>query len=192
MKSCRDSAPGPDGIPYSYYKRYWNIFGDTLTEAWNESITNGRLPPSHNTSILRLLPKPGKELSKLTNWRPITLSNCDHKIITKCYANRLTQSLKDILHPSQAAYLPGKQIQDNLRLINVVNNNAENPIIAALDARKAFDSVSHEYIRRTLKAFGLENFVPIFDLLYRDQEVNIAINGDRVKGYKIKKRSKTR
>jgi hypothetical protein len=28
LKECKDSAPGPDGIPYSYYRKFWHIFGD--------------------------------------------------------------------------------------------------------------------------------------------------------------------
>jgi hypothetical protein len=30
LKTCKDSAHGPDGIPYSYYKKFWKFFGDTL------------------------------------------------------------------------------------------------------------------------------------------------------------------
>ncbi len=187
LKSCSDSAPGPDGIPYSYYKVFWNFFGDILVQAWNESLESGLLPQSHRSSLLRLLPKQGKDLTKITNWRPITLSNCDHKLITKCYANRLTKIIQTVIHPNQTAYLPGKQIQDNLRTINIINMQAENPIIVALDAKKAFDSVSHEYIKRTLVERGLGDFVPIFNLLYKDQKVDIAINGDVVEGYTIKK-----
>jgi hypothetical protein len=186
LKTCKDSAPGPDGIPYSYYKSYWHIFGDLLVQVWNDSIRKNQLPLSHRSFILRLLPKQGKDLTKISNWMPITLSNCDHKLITKCYAKRFTNILKTFLHPSQTAYLPGKQIQDNIRLLNIIKDKAHEPIIAALDAKKAFDSVNHDYIRRTLEEFGLENFVPIFDLLYKDQQVDIAINGDVVKGYNIK------
>jgi len=186
LLTCKDSAPGPDGIPYSYYKHFWYFFGDTLTQAWADSINNGILPASHNDSILRLLPKVGKDLTKLANWRPITLSNCDHKLITKCLARRLTNALKPCLHPNQTAYLPGKQIQDNLRVINIVNESKPNSLIVSLDAKKAFDSVGHDYIRRTLTEFGLTEFVPIFNLLYNQQKVNISANGRMLDGYKIK------
>jgi hypothetical protein len=109
-----------------------------------------------------------------------------NKLERKCYARRLTRVLQPYIHSNQTAYLPGKQIQDNLRIINIAYKNAATPIIAALDARKAFDSVRHDYIRRTLQEYGLTSFIPIFDLLYRDQQVDIAINGDVVKGYGIK------
>jgi hypothetical protein len=186
LQTCNDSAPGPDGIPYSYYKHFWKFFGDTLVQTWQESIMKGSLPASHTTSMLRLLPKPGKDLSRLSNWRPITLSNCDHKLITKCLARRLTNVLTKYLHPNQTAYLPGKQIQDNLRILNMVNKHAPETLITALDARKAFDSVSHDYIRKTLMEYGLSNFIPIFNLLYRNQKVDILVNNDSIKGYEIK------
>jgi hypothetical protein len=186
LKTCSDSAPGPDGIPYTYYRHLWDIFGDILIDSWNESLTSKVLPQSHRNSIVRLLPKEGKDLMRLSNWRPITLSNCDHKLITKCYAKRLTDLLSTHLHPNQTAYLPGKQIQDNLRLLNIVNETADNPIVVALDAKKAFDSVTHEYIRVTLTEYGLSNFIPIFDLLYTDQKVDIAVNNDIIPGYTIK------
>jgi hypothetical protein len=186
LLTCKDSAPGPDGIPYSYYKHFWSFFGDTIAQSWSDALQTGNLPDSHKHSILRLLPKAGKDTSKLTNWRPITLSNCDHKVITKCLAKRLTTALGAYLHPNQTAYLPGKQIQDNLRVINIVNEKSPNALIISLDARKAFDSVSHTYLRNTLVAYGLENFVPVFNLLYEQQRVNIHVNGKKLEGYSIK------
>jgi hypothetical protein len=73
LKTCKDSAPGPDGISYSYYEAFWKYFGSILTQVWNNSLETGVLPESHTRSILKLLPKEGKDLSKMTNWRPITV-----------------------------------------------------------------------------------------------------------------------
>ena len=190
LKSCNDSSPGPDGISYSYLESFWSIFGPRLVSSWNYSCATGNLPNSHKTSILRLIPKAGKDLKKLTNWRPITLSNCDHKLITKAYSLRLTKALSDSLMERQTAYLKGRVITDNVRAllscINMANQDlAIDGLITSLDARKAFDSVDHEYIRRCLIKFGVGNFVPIFDTLYKDLNSDIAINGNVIKGYKI-------
>jgi hypothetical protein len=38
----------------------------------------------------------------------------------------------------------------------------------------------------TLTAYGLENFVPIFNIQYINQKVDIAANGDVIEGYQIK------
>jgi hypothetical protein len=61
-----------------------------------------------------------------------------------------------------------------------------NATVIALDAQKAFDSVSHKYIEQVLQKAGLTNMVQIFRLLYKDLCNDIIINGSIGKGYKIK------
>ena len=39
LKTCADSAPGPDGIPYSYLKHFWKDFGPVLLNAWIHDST---------------------------------------------------------------------------------------------------------------------------------------------------------
>ena len=167
IMTCSDSAPGPDGIPYSFYKALWRTMGTILVEAWNQTISTGNLCPSHKVSFLRLIPKVGKDLKKLTNWRPITLSNCDHKLITKTYANRLSNVVAQEIKERQTAYLKGRLINDNVRAIiaTIELTNAEEDLdglLVSLDAKKAFDSVEHSFIEKCLRKFGLETFVPIF------------------------------
>ena len=62
-----------------------------------------------------------------------------------------------------------------------------NGLIVSLDAKKAFDSVDHNYIENTLKKFGLKKFVPVFRALYADLSSDIIINGKIVPGYLIKR-----
>ena len=117
LLQCKDSAPGLDGIPYSVYKTYWNQVGFILKEAWDYSIKIGEIPESHKESVITILPKDGKDTRDIKNWRPITLTNCDAKIITKALAMRLNPMLNSIIHvdPSQTAYVPGRSVMDNLR-----------------------------------------------------------------------------
>lgn len=190
LQTCKDSAPGPDGISYSYLRFLWSTFGKLLVDAWNYSLNTGDLPPSHKTSLLKLIPKAGKDISKLTNWRPITLSNCDHKLITKTYSNRICEKVSKLIDPRQTAYLKGRVISDNIRSLKIMMdlaNSEENidGIIVSLDAKKAFDSVEHSYISRILGEFGLNSFIPIFELLYHDLRSDIIVNGKVVPGFRI-------
>ena len=191
LHSCVDSAPGPDGISYSILGAIWPTFAPILCEAWNHSLRTGNLPPSHKQSLLKLIPKAGKDLNNLANWRPITLSNCDHKLITKIYAKRMGEAVASVIKERQTAYLKGRLINDNIRsiLATIANVNAENTpgLLLSLDAKKAFDSVSHEYIEKCLKKFGCEGFVPIFKILYKDLRTDILINGRTVNGFRILK-----
>jgi len=190
LHSCKDSAPGLDGIPYSYIGGLWSIMGKLIVDAWNHSLQIRKLPPSHKASLLKLIPKAGKDLTKLTNWRPISLSNCDHKLITKVYSRRICDKVGAIIDDRQAAYLKGRLISDNvramvtsMRLANIEEN--VDGILVSLDAKKAFDSVEHSYIEKILVKFGLKSFVPIFKLLYSDLTSSIFINGRVVPGFKI-------
>ena len=190
LRTCRDSAPGPDGISYSIISSLWTIYGPAITDAWEYSLRTGKLVPSHRVSFLKLIPKAGKDLKKLTNWRPITLSNCDHKIITKTYSNRICKEVSAVIGARQTAYLQGRLINDNVRsLIATINaaNNEEgiDGLIVSLDAKKAFDSVEHQYIRKCLESFGLSRFIPIFNVLYSELRSDLLINGRIVNGFAL-------
>ena len=117
LGTCKDLAPGPDGIPYSILKLLWPTYGELLIESRKYSLEKHRLPPSHKLSFLKLIPKAGKDLKKLTNWRPITLSNCDHKLITKTYAKRLCERVAAKIGGRQTAYVKNRLINDNIRSI---------------------------------------------------------------------------
>ena len=128
----------------------------------------------------------------VSNLRPITLSNTDHKLITKTYAKKLTALASDHIGGEQTAYIPGRLINDNVRsLLMTIDLADQDPdvdgVLISLDAKKAFDSVDHRYIRKTLEAFGLSNFIPIFNVLYKDLRSDIIVNGKAITGYRILK-----
>ena len=190
LKQCADSVAGPDGIPYSYLKATWPTFGKKLIASWENSVITGTLPPSHNQSHLKLLPKAGKDLKEIKNWRPITLSNCDHKLITKTISKQLTKSLEGIISGNQTAYMKQRSIADNIRLMISANKAAKQDtrlkgLLIALDAKKAFDSVEHPYLKKILDKIGIGGFNKICDMLYKNQTVDININGKICEGYKI-------
>jgi hypothetical protein len=192
LKSCKDSSPGPDGIPYIVYLKFWKTAGPIILNAWNYSIDNQTLPTSHYESVITLLPKEGKDTQEIKNWRPITLSNCDAKIITKALSNKVSKVLDSIIDPTQTAYVPGRAVSDNLRsnffLKSHCKQNKIESVLMSLDAKKAFDSVDHKYIEETLRAYGFgEGFINIFKLLYRNITARILVNGFLSKSLNIER-----
>jgi len=105
VKTCKESAPGPDGITYKYYETFWDVIGGFLLKSWEYSKLVGELPASQRQSSITPLPKEGKDTSQISNWRPITLTNCDLKIINKTIANRTAKVLDKIISPTQTAYM---------------------------------------------------------------------------------------
>ncbi len=182
LDGCKESAPGPDGISYKVYKKLWTQTGPFLLDAWKYSNSIGILPLDQRISAITLLPKVGKSLDRIENWRPITLSNCDLKIFTKLISNRVSKVLDKLIHPAQTAYVPGRIVQDNLRMFDFYNNyckeNNIDALLISLDAKKAFDSVSHKYLHKILSAYGFsEDFIDTVKLLYKDIKANILVNG---------------
>ena len=192
LASCKETAPGPDGIPYVIYKKYWKTMSPIIHEAWKYSLQIGRMPPSHLESVITLLPKEGKDTKEIKNWRPITLSNCDAKIITKALSMKTAKVLESIIDVSQTAYVPGRSVMDNLRTNffykQYCQKKTKEAVLISLDAKKAFDSVSHNYIKETLEAYGFgPNFLKTFEVLYNDITSRILINGFFSESIKIER-----
>ena len=192
LVSCKPSAPGPDGIPYEIYKSFWRIIGPVVLDSWKYSIEVGTLPPSHLESSIVLLPKEGKDCGDVKNWRPITLSNCDLKIVTKALSSKMANVLDQIIVNSQTAYVPGRSVSDNLRsnffLKQHCKSNKQNAVLISLDAKKAFDSVDHQYIEETLRAYGFgPNLINTFRVLYNNITARILVNGFQSEAIKIER-----
>ena len=181
LKSCKDSAPGLDGIPYSYYSAF-PVLLEYVLDSWNHALTSGNLTVSHRQSCITLLPKKDKDLSQIGNWRPISLSACDLKIVTKAYANRLKMVMPNIICEAQAAYIPGRDISFNNRLLQFAKLYSRKQsldfCIVSLDARKAFDSVDHKYLEKVLQAYGFpQEFIVVFRTLYSNLTSVVQVNG---------------
>ncbi len=192
ISTCKESSPGPDGIPYGIYKHFWEVLGPYSLNSWMYSSVRGILPESQRSSSITLLPKEGKDLSNISNWRPITLTNCDLKIYTKLISNRVSKVLDKIIHKSQTAYIPGRNVHDNLRMFEFYRRYCEehdiDAVLMSMDAKKAFDSVDHKYMFRTVKKYGFsDEFIKTIKMLYNDIKADILVNGFRTTLIRIRR-----
>ena len=94
----------------------------------------------------------------MPNWRPISLINFDVKIGSKAIAKRLENVPPNIIYHNQCAYDKGRTIFDAVRTIEDVMEFSERYNIGGkiicIDFEKASDTVSREFLFRTLSAFG--------------------------------------
>lgn len=111
----------------------------------------------------KIIPKPGKDPTTVSNYRPISLLNVDVKIYAKIVAQRLTGVITDIVHPDQVGFMKGRQAPDaTRRLIHLVKRLeiAKTPaLLMSLDAEKAFDRVHWQFLRATLRKFGFTGWI---------------------------------
>jgi hypothetical protein len=191
LKTCNESAPGYDGITYKTYKHLWHILGQFILDSWLYSMQIGETSQSQRLSIITLLEKKGKDRSKIENLRPISLSNCDIKICTKAIAIRTNTVLDSIIGATQTGYVPGRQVNDNNRLIEEVVNQYESikkkAYLITLDAQKAFDSVDHRYLISCLKAFNFpDTYLSQVKTIYSNLTASVLVNGYVTEKFDIK------
>jgi len=190
LLTCNESAPGPDGITYDTYKGLWSIAGPIILDAWLHSCKKGSTSNSQKQAVISLLEKKGKDRTIIENLRPISLSNCDIKICTKAIALRTNKILGKLINITQTGYVPGRQVTDNIRLLEEVieraNEIKEKAYLVTLDAQKAFDSVDHKYLLKILEMYGFPpTYISWIKLLYKDLQATVLVNGFTTEWFNI-------
>jgi hypothetical protein len=71
---------------------------------------------SMNEALLTLLPK-SAEAASLKDYRLISLIHLVGKLFSKVLANCLTPRLGSMVHPNQSAFINGRFIQDNFKVL---------------------------------------------------------------------------
>jgi len=156
-KSNLNSAGGWDGVNYAIIKKYWAVLGQGLHKYTNEAINEGILGETFRRGLIKIIPKKG-DAKKIGDWRPITLLCCGYKIISGAIANRLEKYLYKIIGRGQKGFLKYKNINScSLNIIDSISQsmaNGEKMGILCVDFSKAFDSIEHVFIEKTLKFFN--------------------------------------
>ena len=180
----KGKTPGSNGFPAEFFKVFWLELGPFLHRAFAASLLQNQRLPSHREGIVKMIPKLGKSPHTLKGWRPITLLNVDYKIVSAAIANRFKSVLDKIISPSQTAYISGRYIGENTRLlfdiISLAKHRNSRGAILAADFEAAFESVSWDYLRSTMTSLGFgKNFLKIIDLMYLNPRnySRIMING---------------
>ena len=161
--TARNKSPGSDGFGIEIYIIFFNKMKDLLLSVYNCAYAQNNLHASAKYGIISLIPKLGRNLNLIKNWRPIVLLNSDLKILTKIFASRLKLVLPDIIHTDQTGFLAGRAISSNMRkildVIDFTDMNNIPALLLSIDFEKAFDRVHYNALEKVLKWFS---FGPVF------------------------------
>ena len=131
---------------------------------------------SQTQGVICLLHKgKGSSRDEISNWRPISLTNFDYKLLAKVLARRLTPILETIIDNDQHAFIKGRNIANMLReiddIIEMGKAEKSKSIILSIDYAKAFDSLSKNAILSALTYFGLGNdFIKWITIILNNRE----------------------
>ena len=160
--SKRNKSPGPDGLMADFYMMFWNKLKFIIFEAFQDSFCKGKLYVSARRGIITLIPKKGRDILEVKNWRPICLLNADYKILSKALAHRLKGVLLAIIHEDQNGFVPGRNIAYNTRkaldLIRYAELRKLQMILVSVHFEKAFDRVDYQAMNDILEYFGVGTY----------------------------------
>ena len=173
-------SPGPDGISAEFYKAFWYLIKDRYLLYINAAKTTG-FNAYRNESTTTIIYKRKGEVFKLEYYRPIALMNVDLKILTKTLNNRLRPILPSIIHISQTA-VEGRRIDYTVHmirdLVDLINKDDSEAALIFLDQEKAFDRVEHDFLFKTMAAFGFgSNFIDWIRVVYANASTKVKVNG---------------
>uniref|UniRef100_A0A8C5LT99 Reverse transcriptase domain-containing protein n=1 Tax=Leptobrachium leishanense TaxID=445787 RepID=A0A8C5LT99_9ANUR len=183
LKSTKNGkSPGPDGLPAEYYREFRNLLIPHMVSTFNAVTAETPFHPQTLCATIAVLPKPGKDPAECTSYRPISLLNCDIKILARILADRLKQFLPGLVHPDQVGFIPGREARDGTqRAINAVaaaRRSGQRLLLLSTDAEKAFDRVLWPFLFQTLRTLGLgSGFLTWVQALYTLPTARIKVNG---------------
>lgn len=148
-------APGPDGFQVLFYQKHWDLVAPNVYHLVLSTLEGKGLPNNLNDTFLVLIPKIDHP-EVPAHFRPIGLCNVIYKIITKTIVNRIKPLLPQITSSTQTSFVPGRQITDNIVIVQEVlhtmkrKHGAKSYMALKIDFKKAYDRLKWPFVRNTL------------------------------------------
>ena len=167
MKS-HNTAVGPDEIHYEFLKQLPSCSLDFLLQAFNEVWVSGKFPTSWKQATIIPIPKPGKDNTDPSNYRPIALTSCLCKTLERMINTRLIWFLESngLITNFQCGFRSKRSTVDHLVRLETFVREAfikkEHLTAVFFDLEKAYDTTWKYGIMRDLSDFGLKGRLPHF------------------------------
>jgi hypothetical protein len=110
-----------------------------------------------NEALIVLLPRSAEAVA-IKDFRPISLMHVLSKLFSKMLANRQALRLGEMIHVSQSAFMKGRFIQDNFKVVQgtakLLHARKWPSLLVKVDIARAFDSVAWPFLLKVLQHKG--------------------------------------
>ena len=176
-------SPGPDGMSPIFFQKYWDVVGPQVIQSVMYILRTRMMPNGLNDTYICLIPKV-KSPQKISEYRPISLCNVIYKIVSKVLANRLKRVLPDVVSEAQSAFIPGRQITDNVlvafEVMHCINQRRKGKGLMAikLDMSKAYDRVEWSFLEAMMRRMGFKDrWISLMMMCVTMVSYSMLING---------------
>ena len=199
-RRAKNSAPGPDGLPYIA----WRMGGQKAAHSLLGLLriaSVGRCVEGMNDQLMVFQPKDTPEADEddlnisrePADTRPLSLKNSDIKICTSAVNGKVKWLVKDRAHGAQRGFIGSRQPIQNVLDVDskmrmhgsvppVKDEGVEKlPVAGLFDFRAAFPSVSHKWFMASLESIGCPpGFLLFVKAIYLENRAWFG-NGDQQK-----------
>uniref|UniRef100_A0A2N9GB01 Reverse transcriptase domain-containing protein n=1 Tax=Fagus sylvatica TaxID=28930 RepID=A0A2N9GB01_FAGSY len=152
-----DKAPGPDGLPALFYKRYWSIVGKSVCDAVLNFFKSGHLLTEIIAKIL---------VSRIRPVLDSLISPCQSAFIPDRWIVENQLIVQEILHSFKKRKVKGGFVA------------------LKVDLQKAYDRVNWSFLKEVLYRFGFhEKFIMWIMQCVTKVSFSILINGGKTKSF---------
>ena len=172
IKTClselSETAAGPDKINNIILSNLPPESISLMLEIFNNLWEKKEFPQLWHEATIIPIPKPGKDHSNPSNYRPIALTSCLCKLMEKLVCKRLIWYLEtnNKLSKYQSGFRKNRSTIDHLiRLETLIRNSfikKEHVTVIFFDIEKAFDTTWKHGILKDLHSMGLRGLLPNF------------------------------
>ncbi|KAG1671734.1 RNA-directed DNA polymerase from mobile element jockey [Nymphon striatum] len=168
LRASKDTSPGPDSIHYQMLKHLPDCSLALMLNIFNTIWITGAIPSSWREATVIPIPKPGKDHTDPSNYRPIALTSCICKTMERMINCRLTYYLEsnNILTRCQSGFRRHRSTIDHLVRFETLVREAfirrEHLAAVFFDLEKAYETTWKYGILRDLFNSGLRGRMPIF------------------------------
>ena len=173
-KKCADTA----GIRAEMLKKGGEHLLTRLLELYNVILSGSMQPPvSWKHSVISVIHKSG-DATQPQNYRPICIIPVLYKLFSKLMYRRLYPILDKAQCKDQAGFRNAYSTADHMFVFAMLQEKSEefnlNTWVAAIDFKKAFDSINQNYLWGALVEQKVPNaYVTVLRRLYEDQSAQV-------------------
>ena len=182
-----DTAPGPDRVTIRLLRHL--KLEKCIAILGTFMLVHGIVPKKLKQGRTILIHK-GDDITNLKNWRPITIFSVIRRIIERVLDKKLRSYLSLSFHQRGFISSPGTHINTSLvnGCLQLAKFRKSSCCVAFLDVSKAFDSVGHEHIKRSLSNIEMpENLRTLIINLISDNTIQVEAAFNKSKPIEVKR-----